>query len=215
VSSYVWMRLLESAPERYDAGIHLLSLGHIERVYRRVAELVHGTDVLDVGCGTGNMTVRLARRGLRVVGVDLSPEMLAVARKKLPTGSVRWLQTGAAELTDHFPERSFDTIVSILLFSEQSDAEQRLVLRQCHSLLRPDGRLIVADEVRAPTWWRRMLYFLLRVPLLLITYLLTQTSTHPVSGLEAKLNDAGFRIVLHERNWLGDFALIQAAKGEG
>lgn len=55
------MRLLESAPERYDLGIHLLSLGQINRVYDRVAELVHGPNVLDLGCGTGNMTTRLAR----------------------------------------------------------------------------------------------------------------------------------------------------------
>lgn len=60
------MRLLESAPERYDFGIRLLSLGHIDRVYRRVAELVRGHDVLDLGCGTGNLTMRLAR--LRIAG---------------------------------------------------------------------------------------------------------------------------------------------------
>jgi 2-polyprenyl-3-methyl-5-hydroxy-6-metoxy-1,4-benzoquinol methylase len=201
------MRWLESSPRRYDAGVCLLSLGHM-------AELVQGHDILDLGCGTGNMSVRLARGGAKVVGVDLSPEMLAVAREKVPPGPVRWLQTGAAELTDHFPERSFDTIVSVLLFSELSDAEQRLVLHECHSLLRPAGQLILADEVRAPSWLGRVLHNLLRVPLFLFTYLLTQTSTRPVAGLAEKLNQAGFRIMLHESNWLGDFSLVQAAKRE-
>lgn len=214
MSSYIWMRLLESAPQRYDTGIRVLSLGHIERVYRRVAELVHGTEVLDLGCGTGNMLVHLAGRGLHLVGVDLSPGMLAVARGKILPGAARLVQTGVAELTDQFPEQSFDTIISILLFSELSEAEQRLVLHQCRSLLRSGGSLILADEVTAGTWLGRTLHNLLRVPLLLITYLLTQTSTRPVSGLEGKLNEAGFRIVLRESSRLGDFALVQATKRE-
>jgi ubiquinone/menaquinone biosynthesis C-methylase UbiE len=209
------MRVLESAPERYDFGIRLLSLGHIERVYRRVAELVRGPNVLDLGCGTGNMTMRLAQRGLSVVGVDLSPEMLAVARRKIPSGAaVRLVQTGAAELIDHFPAEAFDTIVSILLFSELSEAEQLLVLRQCRSLLRPGGRMILADEVRAPKFLWRMVHNLVRVPLSIITYLLTQASTSPVGDLNAKLSETGFRIIMEERNRLRDFALLVAEKSE-
>jgi ubiquinone/menaquinone biosynthesis C-methylase UbiE len=209
------MRVLESAPERYDFGIRLLSLGHIERVYRRVAELVRGPNVLDLGCGTGNMTMRLAQRGLSVVGVDISPEMLAVARRKIPAGAaVRFVQTGAAELIDHFPAGSFDTIVSILVFSEMSEAEQLLVLRQCRSLLRPGGRMILADEVRAPKFLWRMVHNLVRVPLSIITYLLTQASTSPVGDLNAKLSETGFRIIMEERNRLRDFALLVAEKSE-
>lgn len=209
------MRLLESAPERYDFGIRLLSLGYIDRVYRRAAELVRGPSVLDLGCGTGNLTLRLAQLGLCVTAVDLSPEMLAVARRKVPSGAaVRWVETGAAELADHFPAGSFDTIVSILVFSELSDPEQRLVLRQCHGLLRRGGRLILADEVRAPSLLRRTIHSLARAPLAVITYLLTQANTSPVSGLKPKLSEAGFRIIMEESNRLGDFALVEAEKRE-
>ncbi len=209
------MRILESAPERYDFGIRLLSLGHIERVYDRVAELARGPNVLDLGCGTGNLTMRLARLGLRVVGIDLSPEMLAVAERKVPPGpAVRWVHAGALELIDHFSAGSFDTIVSILVFSELSDAEQRLVLRHCRCLLRPGGRLIPADEARSPAFLRRTLHNLVRVPLSVITYVLTQASTSPVSDLKAKLSEAGFSIIMEESNRLGDFALLEAEKRE-
>jgi cyclopropane fatty-acyl-phospholipid synthase-like methyltransferase len=128
--------------------------------------------------------------------------------------SVRLVQTGAAELIDNFPAGSFDTIVSILMFSELSDAEQRLVLRQCRSLLRPGGRLILADEVKAPTFLRRRLHNLVRAPLSVVTYLLTQASTSPVGDLKAKLSEAGFRIIMEESNRLGDFALVEAEKRE-
>ena len=209
------MRLLESAPQRYDFGIRLLSLGHIDRVYVRVTELVRGPDVLDLGCGTGSLALRLARLGLRVTGVDASPEMLALAKRKTPPGAtLRWLETSAVELIDHFPAGSFDTIVSILVFSELSEAEQLLVLRQCRSLLRPGGRLILADEVRAPEFLRRTFHNLMRAPLSVITYVLTQASTRPVTDLKAKLSETGFSIIMEESNRLGDFALVEAEKRE-
>jgi hypothetical protein len=96
------------------------------------------------------------------------------------------------ELIDHFPAESFDTIVSVLMFSELSEAEQRLVLRQCCCLLRRGGQLIVADEVRAPTLIRRTLHNLVRMPVSALTYLLTQASTSPLAELGSKLLEAGF-----------------------
>ena len=209
------MRLLESAPDRYDLGIRLLSLGRIDRVYAQAAQLARGSDVLDLGCGTGNLTSRLARPGVRVTGVELSPEMLAVARRKIsPDSGVRWVQTSAVELIDHFSAESFDTIVSILMFSELSDAEQRLVLRQCMSLLRPGGRLIVADEVRPSSLLRRALHGIVRAPLAAITYALTQASTSPVIDLRVKVIKTGFSVKLEESSRLGDFTLLEAGKRE-
>ena len=207
------MRLLESAPHRYDFGIRLLSLGHINSVYDRVAQLARGPEVLDLGCGTGNVALRLARRALHVTGVDLSPQMLYLARQKPPPdATLRWLQASAVELIDHFQAESFDTITSVLLFSELSAAAQGEALRQCHRLLRAGGQLIVADEVRAPTLARRVLHNLVRLPLAAITYALTQASTRPVRDLEAKLTAAHFAIVRRESNRLGDFVLLQAEK---
>ena len=213
MSTYVWMRLLESAPHRYDFGIRLLSLGQINSVYDRVAQLARGPEVLDLGCGTGNVALRLARRALHVTGVDLSPQMLDRARQKTPPDATpRWLQASAVELIDHFQAESFDTITSVLLFSELSEAEQGEALRQCHRLLRPGGQLIVADEVRAPTLARRALHNLVRLPLAAITYALTQASTRPVRHLEAKVAAAHFAVVGRESNRLGDFVLLQAEK---
>lgn len=215
VSTYAWMRLLESAPHRYDLGIRLLSLGHIEAVYDRVAELARGPQVLDLGCGTGNVTLRLAARGFQVTGVDLAPEMLDIARaKSSPASDPTWVQTGAVELVDHFKPASFDTITSVLLFSELYEAEQVEALRQCHQLLRPGGQLILADEVRPATRARRFLHQLVRAPLALLTYALTQTTTRAVRDLDEKIAGAHFALVKREVNRLGDFAVLAAEKQE-
>lgn len=215
MGTYAWMRILESAPHRYDLGIRLLSLGHITSVYDRVVQLARGPETLDLGCGTGNLALRLAARGLHVTGLDLSPEMLDVARERTPASAApRWVQGGAVELIDHFRPQTFDTIVSVLLFSELSASEQMETLRQCHLLLSAGGQLLIADEIRAATFARRAIQNLVRIALAAVTYVLTQTSTSAVRDLEQKVAAAQFRIVRREANHLGDFILLEAFKQE-
>jgi ubiquinone/menaquinone biosynthesis C-methylase UbiE len=209
------MRILESAPRRYDWGIRLLSLGRIDSIYGRVADLARGPETLDLGCGTGSLARRLAARGQRVTGLDLSPEMLDLARQRTsPSAALRWVQAGAVELVDCFAPESLDTIVSVLMFSELSAAERTETLRQCHRLLRAGGQLLIADEVRAPTVARRALQFLLRAPLAAITFLLTQATTHAVGGLEREVSAARFSVIRRESHGLGDFLLLEATKQE-
>jgi demethylmenaquinone methyltransferase/2-methoxy-6-polyprenyl-1,4-benzoquinol methylase len=141
MSTFVLMRLLESAPRRYDMGIRLLSLGRSERVHSRMAEQVEpGERVLDVGCGTGSLALRCVQKGALVTGIDVSPQMLDVARAKLAAfdleDKVELRQMSAIDLDEGFPDGSFDVVLSSLVFSELSEDEQRFVLRECHRLLR-------------------------------------------------------------------------------
>ena len=72
----------------YDRMNHLMTLG-LDRLWRRRAVRgLHG-NVLDVACGTGDMVVELLKRGCTVTGVDLSEEMLAIAKRKAESG--KWL----------------------------------------------------------------------------------------------------------------------------
>lgn len=63
--------------------------------------------VLDAGCGTGRVAIELARRGLDVVGVDLDPSMLEVARAKSP--EVEWVEADLASLA---LDRTFEVVVA-------------------------------------------------------------------------------------------------------
>jgi len=216
--SYVFMKVLESAPRRYDLGIRLLSLGRISRVHREMAErgVSDGKRALDIGCGTGSLAIACARRGAQVTGIDISPHMLDIARRKVEQAeladSITLLQMSAIELDERFEPQSFDTIMSSLTFSELSDDEQRFVLRQCHRLLKDGGRLIIADETVPPSWPRRLLHLLVRLPLVVLTYVLTQTTTRAVAHLESKIADAGFEIEWASASLLGDFKIISAIK---
>lgn len=215
--SYVFMKVLESAPRRYDFGIRILSLGRINRVHQEMAEWGAGDGVraLDIGCGTGSLAVACARRGAQVTGIDISPLMLDIARQKVKQArledSITLMEMSAIELDEKFEDGSFDTIMSSLTFSELSDDEQRFVLGQCHRLLKDGGRLIIADEV-VPPWPRRALHLLIRLPLMVVTYILTQTTTGAVVQLGAKIAEADFRVEWTHRNLLGDFETVAAVK---
>ena len=219
MSTFVLMRLLESAPRRYDLGIRLLSLGRIGRVHARMAEQAEaGERILDIGCGTGSLALRCAERGAQVTAIDISPQMLDVAREKVNAAGledqIELREMSAVDLDEAFPEGSFDVVVSSLVFSELSEDEQGFVLRQCRRLLRDGGRLVLADEVVPRRWSLRLLNRALRLPLVLLTYILTQTTTRAVENLEEKVTGAGFAVRSAERSLLGGLQLVVAAKTE-
>jgi SAM-dependent methyltransferase len=100
--------------------------------------------VLDGGCGTGRVAIELARRGLDVVGTDLDPGMISLARAKAP--ELTWVQADLSELD--LPEQ-FDAIVlagNVVPFVA-SDRRAAVVLACAHHL-RPGGRLIAGFQLQ-------------------------------------------------------------------
>ncbi|MFI5395028.1 MAG: corrinoid protein-associated methyltransferase CpaM [Candidatus Binatia bacterium] len=217
MSTYVYMRILESAPRRYDWGLRLLSLGRITAVYDAVAAAAVGTDVaprvLEIGCGTGNLTAALLARGATVTAIDQNPDMLAVAEEKLGTGDGRLTlrEMAAVEIADRFPPAAFDAVAASLVLSEMSEEEQQYVLEAARRLLCPGGRLAVADEVQPPGLLARLRYACVRWPLAALTYVLTQTSTSAVRDLAPRVRAAGFRVVA-ERLPQGGMTLVIGEK---
>jgi ubiquinone/menaquinone biosynthesis C-methylase UbiE len=103
----------------------------------READL-RGQRVLDLGCGTGRLSAALAEQGMaRVWGVDASPEMLAVAREKLPAGV--GLKEGRAEKLP-FRDAWFDRVVMWLVVHL---VDRAAAFREVERVLTPAGRLAV------------------------------------------------------------------------
>jgi ubiquinone/menaquinone biosynthesis C-methylase UbiE len=102
-----------------------------------------GGTVVDVGCGTGTTAIALAASGATVIGVDGDPEVLALAHAKMGAGAVQWRKgtATALPLAGHSTDRM---VMSLLLHHLDSDAK-RTALAEARRVLRPAGRLHVAD----------------------------------------------------------------------
>ena len=216
----VFMKWLETSPKDYDRGIQLLTLGRIQRIKESIAKryIVPGRRVLEIGCGTGTLTRMMAARGAEVTGIDAAPLMLAEAEKKVAAEGlaerVALENMDATLVGERFPAASFDLIVSTLVFSELQPDEQRFVLQACKHLLRPGGRILIADEVIPDEPQRKLLFYAVRLPLTLLTWLLTRTSTTALRGFEALLAETGFRAKVAEVYLGGSLVLYEILPAE-
>ena len=194
----VFMKWLETSPKDYDRGIQLLTLGKIQRIKETIASnyIRAGARVLEIGCGTGTLTQMMAQHGAIVTGIDASPRMLAEAAKKVKDANleerVSLKYMDAVLIAERFSAAAFDLIVSTLVFSELPPDDQRFVLEACRKLLTPNGRLLIADEVIPAEGITCLPFYLVRLPLVLLTWLITRTTTHSLREFESTLLQTGF-----------------------
>ncbi|MGD8585641.1 MAG: methyltransferase domain-containing protein [Chloroflexota bacterium] len=193
----VFMKWLETTPGDYDRGIELLTLGRLQPLKECIAReyTSPGDRVLEIGCGTGGLALLMAQQGARVTAVDASEAMLVRARRKASSDSeldISFFQLDVTELGDRFEPDSFDLVVSTLVFSELRPEVRRYALEQASRLLAPGGRLLIADEIVPAGAWQRLLYWAVRLPLTILTWLLTRTGTRPLRGFEDELRLSGF-----------------------
>jgi phosphatidylethanolamine/phosphatidyl-N-methylethanolamine N-methyltransferase len=126
------------------------------RVKRRCLEWIgDARAVLDVGVGTGDLFVDVVRRnpGGRHAGVDLSPAMLARARRRAG-GEVELALAEAGDLP--FPDARFDVVASTFVLELVSRERYAAVLAEWRRVLVPGGRLVAAGVVERPGWARAM-----------------------------------------------------------
>ena len=140
----------------YDAMSMLISFGLIrvwrKRVARRLA-VYTGEVALDLGTGTADFAIELARVSsteARIIGIDLTPEMLAQARRKVCLRGLEAqieLRVGNGEQLD-LPDNSVDLCCSSFLVRTLTDLEQGL--REMWRVVRPGGRLVCLEVSHPP-----------------------------------------------------------------
>lgn len=95
--------------------------------------------VLDIGCGTGEFTKKVALKAKSVIGIDISPKMIAEAQKRHPSNKIKYVLQDFDSMQE---EEQYDCIVSIATFHHLS---LQTALPKIKRLLKPNGVLIVLD----------------------------------------------------------------------
>ncbi|GAA3431259.1 class I SAM-dependent methyltransferase [Kutzneria kofuensis] len=119
--------------------------------YIAVASELNARTVLDIGCGTGVLALKLADLGLSVVGVDPALASLDVARAKPGSDRVRWIHGDARDLPPL--QADFAVMTANVAQAIVSPADWAATLRGVHSALRPGGVLMFETRVPARQAW--------------------------------------------------------------
>jgi demethylmenaquinone methyltransferase/2-methoxy-6-polyprenyl-1,4-benzoquinol methylase len=212
---YAWMVFVEHAPERYDLGMRIMTLGRLDRIKDLIAATVKpGEAILDLGCGTGTLALRCLKRGAAVTGLDSSAFMLDEARRRAAAeglgGALTLIKDSVTQTRKHFPDASFDTIMATAALGEFAPSYLAYIFKECRRLLRPGGRLVIADEMepRNPVW--RALYRVVLGICWIPQFLIVRRVCYPIRHIDRLLAEAGFGIESFRGFSLTSLKLIEA-----
>ena len=170
----------------------------------------HPATVVDVGCGTGTLSLALARRlpHAAVEGVDGDPAILEQARHKPGGDRVTWREGLADSLPYH--DRSVDAVVCTLVLHHLSPAGKRAALGEMSRVLRPGGQLVIGD-------WGAPHDVLMRVAFVGLQCLdgFANTRGHAAGAVPGLIEDAGFdrpRRLTRLRTVAGTFEVWRTAQ---
>ncbi len=168
--------------------------------------------VLDLGCGTATLTIMLkqAYPGATICGLDADPEALAIARKKVATAGVDVQLLQGMAFDPPFGAKSFDRVVSSLVFHHLSTQDKRRTLSKVRKLLKPGGELHIAD-------WGEARNRLMRLAFLGVQLLdgFETTSDNVHGRLIPLMRESGFMYVQethHEMTVFGTLSLYRPLK---
>jgi ubiquinone/menaquinone biosynthesis C-methylase UbiE len=137
-------RIYDTDPRAYDRAMSSgISSRLLDTRRKKVGEIVHGR-VLDVGFGTG-ISLKFYPDDVDVVGIDLSPGMLGVAKRAIRGRSVELLVMDAEHLA--FPDHSFDSVAFNLCLCTIPDPV--LAVREGVRVVRPGGSMVFLEHVRS------------------------------------------------------------------
>jgi ubiquinone/menaquinone biosynthesis C-methylase UbiE len=168
--------------------------------------------ILDLGCGTGTLALSIAREcaEAQVWGLDADSAALTIARAKQAREGLRvhW-RRGLAQAAP-FPDDAFDAVASSLFFHHLHGEDKLAVLREVVRILRPGGRLVVADWGRPASMTSRMLFLAVQT---LDGFETTQDCVNGI--LPSLMIEAGLESVATEQDFktpLGTISLYAARR---
>ncbi len=172
------------------------------------ANIQPNMDVLDLGCGTGTLTIMLKRAypEANITGVDGDPAVLNLARDKSRGLDIRWDEGLAFSLP--YPDTVFDKVITSLVIHHLATNEKRRTFKEIFRVLKPRGELYILDFGAPHSPVTRFMAMYMRR--------LEETADNFDGLIPRFVTEAGFGSVAEAENLVnifGPLSIIQATKG--
>jgi len=115
-------------------------------------QIKSGMHILDIGCGTGNFSLKLAQNGAQVTAIDISNEMLKIARQKAAENNLSIDFKNMHSLELQFPDNTFDGVFSMATIEFISNNDVKKMLSEMFRVCKKGGPVLVGTINRESSW---------------------------------------------------------------
>jgi SAM-dependent methyltransferase len=186
------MKALEKDPQSYDLEFRK-KFPEAEFIYDLIKSRIGQEGrVLEIGCGSGRLAIDIAKRGMDVVAIDLSEDMIEYARATAEEENIdldffsgNFLSLSVFKRLQNF--EPFDFIISTFTISEFNPLQQELFLKQISLLLKKQGVCYLAADTAPFSGISKLSYSITNFIRGQVAIFKDIPSTSPVENLEDKL----------------------------
>lgn len=152
---------MEKIAPTYDAYMRKMTFGReaaLREMTVRLAQVKPGDSVLEVGCGTGSLTLAAKRQagpsGM-VAGIDIIPVMIELSQRKAEQAREEIIFQNGSVTGIPFPDNQFDVVMGSFMIFHMSEDTRRKGIAEIYRVLKPRGRLLLLDLAMPKPWLQR------------------------------------------------------------